>query len=514
MKRTLSLLLVMLLVTALLPAAFAGAEEKYAYSMVMSNFGPLDENPKMELYWENEYGVDFELLYVESSNAREQVNLMVTGGEIPDVMQTIDMRAYFEQGILGGWTEEFFREHAPNMSKYIDDTNPAAWNYAKFDGELMYTIPGFRMYNSVVSPLIWRTDWLENVGMEMPRTLEEFEAVCYAFANDDPDGNGAKDTYALSETGLVAVYGAYGFQRDRWMEDGNGGVIMGDVVPEAKDALALLAKWYKDGIIDPEFITGENQGGYWAIPHAFLNNRIGLSGIANFYHWVDTSGIDGSTYKGAIAKQWEEVGQTGTFAPGYAPVGPDGKFGTKRDSTTTLRTAFSANLVSDTERFARLLEIIDDMNCSSIEKSAMAARGMPGEEHEIVEWSGVQALRLLDGIDNDTLNKLGAANWFAFIEECGNYEYQKIAYAQDFYWFDHNMADKNDGYESAVYGALPSQPMYKSECDKIVKEGYVAIITGDQPVDYFDDMVKEWYAAGGEILTQEANELYKEQQGA
>ena len=514
MKKTLALLLAMLMLAAMVPGV-ALAEEPYTYTMVMRNFGPLNENPPMVKYWNERFGVNFDLIYVEDASANEQITLMVTGGEIPDVLQYIDQMAYFEQGILGGWTEEFFRAHAPNLSNYIDAINPAAWNYAKLDGELMYSIPGFRMYNSIAKPLFWRTDWLKNVGFENPpRELADVEKALYAFVNDDPDGNGVKDTYGLSNTSLPMVYGAFGFQRNTWMEDGNGGVVMGDVMPEAKEALALLAKWYKDGVLDPEFITGENQGGYWAITHAFLNNRIGLTGMGQFYHWVDVTDVEGGVMKAAMPTQWEEVGQTGTYAPGPAAVGPTGKAGTEMYHSTTLRTAFSANLVKDEARFARLLEIIDEMNCSSIENSAMAARGMPGEQHEIVEWAGVKSLvNMPDVVPNVTNNGIGAANWFAFIEESGNFDYQKVVYAQDFYWYDHHMKDvvPNEGYMSAIFGALPSQSMYKAECDKIVNEGYVAIITGDKPIDYFDDMVKQWYAAGGETLTKEASELYVRQ---
>ena len=437
---------------------------------------------------------------------------MVTAGEIPDVLQYVDKQAYYEQGIIGGWTEEFFREHAPNLSAWIDAENPAAWNYVKYDGELMYTIPVYRLFNTVAGPLVWRADWLRNVGIDkIPETLEETEAAFYAFVNNDPDGDGVKNTYALSKTALDAIYGAFGVQRGMWMEDGNGGVIYGDVMPEAKQAVELLHKWYVDGVLDPEFISGENQGGYWAISHAFLNNRIGVSGMGSFYHWLDCTVFDGGTQVGAMAQAWKDAGQTGTFELGRPPIGPEGKSGTKRANTTTLRTCFSAQLVNDTERFGRLLEIIDDMNCSSVETSARAARGIPGESFEIVDWNGVQALKILLDGGNVALGEMGAANWFAFIEECGNFEYQKVSYAQEFYWFDHFMADKNIGYVDSIYGSLPSQVMYKTECSKILDEGYIAMITGDKPIEYFDEMVAAWENAGGRILTQEANELYRQQ---
>ena len=53
-----------------------------------------------------------------------------------------------------------------------------------------------------------------------------------------------------------------------------------------KEALTYLRKWYKDGVIDPEFVTGENKGGYKHLSHAFINGKIGMTSMGNYYHWV------------------------------------------------------------------------------------------------------------------------------------------------------------------------------------------------------------------------------------
>lgn len=411
MKKTLVMILAMMLCIGLLPATLAG-EQPYKYSMVMYNFGPLDEEPAMEKIWEEKYGVNFDLIYVENSSLQEQVNLMIASNEIPDVMQHIDSASYFDQGILGGWTEEFFREHAPRLSAYIDEIEPAAWAYAKFDGELMYSIPGFRLYNTVASPYIWRTDWLKKVGIEeIPEKLEDVEAAFYKFVNEDPDGNGIKDTFAMSSTTLNPIYGAFGTFRGKWLEDGNGGVIYGDVKPEAKEALELLNKWYKDGIIDPEFITGENQGGYWALSHAFMNGRIGVSGIGQFYHWVDATEFEGGTMVGRVAAALKEAGTGIEYAPGHPPVGPNGHSGTDLPHVTSLRTFFSASLVADTARFGRLLEIIDDMMMDP-ETCISVSRGIEGETYEIVDWNGVKTIKMLVANNTDAINGIGAAAWF------------------------------------------------------------------------------------------------------
>ena len=59
----------------------------------------------------------------------------------------------------------------------LTETDPSAWQIAKFDGELMYSIPCFRKYDTIVTPVVWRTDWLENVGItgKFPGLLREFE---------------------------------------------------------------------------------------------------------------------------------------------------------------------------------------------------------------------------------------------------------------------------------------------------------------------------------------------------
>lgn len=510
MKKAILILVALVLALSCVPAvSFAESGEPYTYTMVMYNFGPLDEDPVMVKKWNEKYGVIFKPLNVEQSSAQEQINLMISAGEIPDVMQSIDANAYYEQGIIGGWTEAFFREHAPRLSAYIDEIEPKSWAYTRYDGEHMYSIPGFRLYNTVTSPVIWRTDWLETLGIaEIPETLEDVEAAFYRIAKEDPDGNGVDDTYALSAEALKAIYGAFGFQRGMWLVDDEGKVVYGDVMPAAKDALALLNKWYNDGVLDPEFITGENQGGYWAISHAFLNGRIGVSGMGSFYHWVDSTALGGAMV-GRMAQAIKESGNDIKYAPGHPPIGANGKCGTTKSNVTSLRTHFSSVLTADEARFGRLLEIIDDM-MMDLDTCTQVSRGIPGETYEIIDWNGMRVINMLVENNTSAVNGMGAAAWFMFTEEY-NYEFQRMAYAYDFAWFDAFMADYNQGYTSCIFGALPSNSLYSTECNKILNEGYIAIITGEQPIDYFDDMVDQWYNAGGNTLTSEASALYAQQ---
>ena len=126
---------------------------------------------------------------------------------------------------------------------------------------------------------------MANVGIEKePETIAEWTDLFYAFANDDPDGNGTNDTYALSKSGMKPFWGLSGYCDATWSKLPDGTIGYGNVQPEMKEVLAMFAKWYADGVLDPEYITGENTGGYWALSHSFLNGRIGMTSHGSYYH--------------------------------------------------------------------------------------------------------------------------------------------------------------------------------------------------------------------------------------
>lgn len=134
----------------------------------------------------------------------------------------------------------------------------------------LYGIP--MMANSYGSvPMMWiRADWLENLGLEVSKTIEEFKAVAHAFTYDDPDQNGANDTYGLALNGvdvltnspgdfsaIFAAFNAYpGTDGMAFVEDENGKITWGGTNAEGmKATLQVLQDMYADGSISKLFIT-------------------------------------------------------------------------------------------------------------------------------------------------------------------------------------------------------------------------------------------------------------------
>src|SRR5690606_25674695 len=111
-----------------------------------------------------------------------------------------------------------------------------------------------------------------------------------------------------------------------WQER-DGQLVYASVQPEMKDALALFRKWYQDRVLDPEFLTGENQGGSGAISHAFVQGRIGFSSNGQYYDWKPLL-FDGDCCSvNYLELQKLNPAAADQIVFGMPPVGPNGKRG-------------------------------------------------------------------------------------------------------------------------------------------------------------------------------------------
>jgi putative aldouronate transport system substrate-binding protein len=110
--------------------------------------------------------------------------------------------------------------------------------------------------------LVIRKDWLDKLGLAVPTTPEELLAVAVAFTEQDPDGNGQKDTYGfggfLNGPGLGTrfdfIMGAYGVPGVwNFADPANFGLnVRSEQYPEA---LAYFKSLVDAKVIDPDWPT-------------------------------------------------------------------------------------------------------------------------------------------------------------------------------------------------------------------------------------------------------------------
>lgn len=480
------------------------ADKTYTVSWVSGQSTPVDANAKMIKYWGEKLNVKFDIWNIESKNFTEMMNLKFASGEIPDRMVVngfSTLQQYVNQDLLAEIPLDMLKKYAPNVYAKTEKEMPNAFEYAKVNGKI-YGIPKLVMYDRFRSPIVWRGDWLKNVGIEKPpETIEDFEKTIYKLANEDPDKNGKKDTYGLSASSLPLVYGAFGYLPDRWSQKGDK-LVYGAVQPEMKDALQLLNKWYKAGVIDPEFITGENTGGYWALSHAFINGRIGLTSLGAFYHWKPLL-FDGDTASHDYVEMKKVNAQAAdALVHGQPPKGPNGKMGAPQGSMLNGNfISFGKPLEKDPEKLAKVLQIIDSISASSYENYVTAMFGIEGQD-----WSfdADKVPLLKNNLSTQDLEKMGANNVMESLELP---EFSSISMSKRNKWASDNGYEKG-GIRNQLLTALPSQAKFQVELQKMQDQTFISIVTGDKPISEFDEFVKKWKAGGGEQMEKEANEWF------
>ena len=510
MKRTLSLLIVAALLATCLPMMGAMAEEeKYTYTVLTYQAGVLDDDCYMEKYWSDYYGVNFELESIEQGSESELIPIRLADGDVPDVLywSRPNLMKLVDEGMYGTFPVETLQKYAPLVYEQMA-AKPGLIEYCSIDGEL-FTL-GYQPNTAIwPSMAVWRTSWLEAVGeTEAPKTLEDAERVWYAFAKNDPDGNGIDDTYGLSKGGMGMVYNAYGLYTD-WIKDEDGKLVNSQVSPRRREALEKLAQYYADGVLDPEFITGENNGGYWGVSHAFTSGRIGYTMHGNYSHWPMTfaaTNAESFANAGAIFQNFpDEITETSMPYQYSEPlVGPYGDKYYGGASYTTL-CGFSADFIADEERFGRFLEIAQDLGGYNDPETYIYNRY--GEKGVHWDYNEEGTPKSFEGYDT-VAGRVAIGGLIGFQFAMADITNTILSAPSSLENIERLKAMDMPLGQVYVTGTLPSAADYQAELDKIYSEVVTDIITGAKDITAFDEMVETWYAIGGDILTQEANDLY------
>lgn len=206
-------------------------------------------------------GIRLEVICPPRDSYMEKVNLMIASGEL-DGMVNFFTPNNIMQAIADDTIEP--------LDEYLKDNE--AWHQMpeeyrdiyRIEGKI-YAIPAG--YEGSFFTRSFRKDWLDNLGLSVPGTVDELFEVARAFTEDDPDGNGIDDTHGLTSSKLWNLQDI--FQAFDAMLSNTGDIsIVWDPVsgvwqdsmlkPEMADALAFIKKLYDNGYLDANFL--ENEG--------------------------------------------------------------------------------------------------------------------------------------------------------------------------------------------------------------------------------------------------------------
>jgi len=228
-------------------------------------FGDVSDNPELKKEFmeefEKKFGVKLKVNYYPKNEYMTKVNLAITAGEISGLVNIYGPASNVvkarDDGVIVP-LDDYVKDNEYWIKWQKEVPNFTELYKLPDDGKTWALPQGFA-YNFFDRAI--RKDWLDKLNIPVPQTLDDLYAVAKAFTENDPDGNGQKDTFGLVSSGtwnLQDIFYAYGCRLDNV----GGGTITFDMEkmawvdnmfhPEMPNALAYLKDLYANGYLDPE----------------------------------------------------------------------------------------------------------------------------------------------------------------------------------------------------------------------------------------------------------------------
>jgi len=433
----------------------------------------------------------------------DKVSLMINSGELPDVLF---ISTYF----YGGWQKAQVKQAAydgtfvridenldkmPNLKKYLDE-NPDVERTIRMynaDGGI-YAIP--TVYSDVTynyyDGYFIRKDWLDKVNIEERlktpeniRTIEDWETVLTAFVEQDPNGNGKKDEVGFSTFAYMSKFvfmPAFDvFNWNYYLDPDDNEITHGAIEPGMKDFITMINDWRERGLVNPDYTATTQE----VLDDLVINNKLGA-----FYCDFNNTAIK---YVAAnpdmelvpVPMIENSKGQARTGKVGKGVVG----------GTGALINADSENLEEVYDLFNYLYSeegrdlgnwgIKDESYTVDADGKKHFTKKITGEKNIIDAYNKYTASGVNGGIvcyyDNEVNIELNknvtgkqkalqdlAKQYCADVDKCANLPATATTLEED-----------------------AEILKYTTDLDTYISENWAKFVSGNRPVDEFDDFVKE-----------------------
>lgn len=227
---------------------------------VASNYTALEDTVFAQTLQANT-GVDIEFTHPAVGQVTEQFNLLMSNKTLPDIIEyswvsySGGPQKAIEDGVIIP-LNDIIDQYCPNLKAYLEE-NPEVDKMIKTDDGTYYCFPFLRGADKLLTSTgtMIRQDWLDDLGMEVPTTMDEWYEVLTAFKNEK--GATAPFTYQYSSVSLTDhnpfAY-AYGAPRGFYLGD-DGTVHFGAVEDGFKEYLMTMNKWMSEGLLDMDLAT-------------------------------------------------------------------------------------------------------------------------------------------------------------------------------------------------------------------------------------------------------------------
>ncbi|OOP74798.1 extracellular solute-binding protein [Clostridium beijerinckii] len=448
----------------------------------------------------------------------QKVSMSVATGDIPDIMKVdaTTLKQLVDSDMIEDLTDVYKNCATDKIKQMYDSYSGRALASATFDGKLM-ALPSTQCAN--VPTMLWvRQDWIDKLGLQAPKNMDDVENILQQFVTKDPGNNGAGKTIGIvASSNVGGVYGGL-FQMDnvlgmynafpgQWIEE-DGKVVFGSTTNNMKKGLSKVAEMFKKGLIDPQMAVRQGDDvtslivngqagaffGPWWAPDYPLNDAKKLNPNAQWVPYIIPTNADGSytTYTQNPASEFYVV-RKGFEHP---------------ELLVKIASVLNDKMVYEDYGKQELMDYIKQ----GVDSGAKPVGILINDYNATIDMYKNIDLALKGEKDPESL---GA--------DKGNYEKCKDYLANP----SNPSADAWSGYTSRMispklmsetkvnevnpvfFGQTKSMKLKWANLKKLQDETFLKIVTGEASIDSFDDFVATWKSTGGDEITKEVEEAIK-----
>lgn len=492
--------------------------ELVTYTLGQMNGANNSNLPEGDSYEDNAYtrylrkmlNIQNDNVYMESEDRySEFVNIIVKDQTLPAVMVVSDretLKELVENDLIEDLTDAFEKCTSPRIKEMYESYGGELLEAGKFDGKLM-AVP-----ETVIDHgpnLLWlRKDWMDDLGLEEPETLEDAYEIIEAFVKNRMGTEEGEEPVGLAcDTNLVGttsssysvdtIFDSFRSVPQRWIcKDGE--IMYGSLTEETKNALSGLHDLYKRGILDKNFalrapnnirdLVAEGKCGaffgLWWTPNNPLMDAVERDKTADWEPYYLQEPSSQEIYASLRNNKYVVV-RKGYEHPEIVMKIISVLFDYTRyeaDDAEEVNDYFALNV----DPTARPLVINVDYNEATYQVTKNIRAALAGT-YEVKDLTAIEA---------------------SYYQACKNYLEKENYTAEDWAAYKSRISAVGllvDGaYTPAVHPYMDdTDGVIPQSLKQLEKDAFIKIIMGEEPVSYFDVFVQQWYQQGGKELEEQ-----------
>ncbi|WP_168120415.1 extracellular solute-binding protein [Paenibacillus sp. HB172176] len=468
-------------------SATALPEQTKPLSISMMNIFYGTEPPKSTnqvlLKMEEYTNTKLDITWVPSTAYEDKLNVTVASGQLPQTLLVLNQKS---TSVINSIRSGMFWEIGRYLNDYpnLSQMNEQVLENISIDNKI-YGI--YRHRPLARYGVIYRKDWLDNLGLKEPTTIDELYEVAKAFTLNDPDGNGKNDTYGIAEDkniGALNQIALYLGAPNNWGEE-DGKLKPAFMYDEYKQALQLVKKMYDEKLITQDFAVANR------------NDQINQEKAGIYFSVIDDAAYKHEDLYKLNSSAVIDILQPITGPQGVRVLATTGYNGVFLFPKTSVKTE---------EALKGVLGFFDKMGDEEMQN--LFAWGIEGQHYSLSNGKPVRTEEqtLLDSTE---INPLRQMKWDdgskamsgenpEIVQKFGEMLKANEPYA---------ITDKSNPYLSAT------QTEVGSELTKIMDEAKTKYIMGAIDDKGWDSAIQKWLENGGQKVIDEYSAAYQAAKG-